>query len=275
MKISFSTLGCPAWDLDTIIGRGSEFGFDGVDFRGIRDTMDITLLPAFITGLADTAGKLRHAGLEVSCISSGISICEPERLQDNLAEAARTIPVARALGCRRVRVFGNGDLGAHSRQQLADFGRDCLTRILELDGVRDLQWMLETHDLWTRGADCRLLLDRVRDPAFGILWDMGHTTRVGGETPQQTWSFVDGRVFYAHVKDAVHEPGHERAMKDGWRYVPPGTGQLPLAEAIALLRDRGYDGWLMFEHEKRWHPELEEPEAIYPEFVRWVRPLIA
>ena len=34
MKISFMTLGCPGWDLDTICARGREYGFDGVDFRG-------------------------------------------------------------------------------------------------------------------------------------------------------------------------------------------------------------------------------------------------
>jgi len=73
----------------------------------------------------------------------------------------------------------------------------------------------------------------------------------------------------------VHDPRHERAMDDGWRYVPPGRGQLPLAEAIPILKGEGYDGWLMFEHEKRWHPDLEEPEDIFPLFVEWVKPLIA
>ena len=275
MKISFSTLGCPAWDLDTICARGSEFGFDAVDFRGIRDTMDITLLPAFNADIAATKQQLADAGLQVSCISSGLSICAPEQLQDNLAEARRTIPIARELGCQRVRVFGNGDLQQHARTELADIGRDCMAQVLDLDGARDLRWIFETHDLWTSGADCRLLLERIPDPEFGVLWDMGHTTRVGGETPQQTYEFVDGRVFYTHVKDAVHDPRHQRAMHDGWRYVPPGQGQLPLVEAIDLLKEKEYDGWIMFEHEKRWHPELEEPEEIFPQFVAWIKPLIA
>jgi len=275
MHLSFSTLGCPDWDLDTIVTQGARLGFDGVDFRGIGDEMDITLLPAFGEGLADTAEQLGEAGLQVSCISSGISICEPGRLEDNLAEAGRTIAVAEGLGCKRVRVFGNGDLGNHSREELADFGRDCLGRILALEGADRLLWMLESHDHWTSGADCRLLLDRVMDPAFGILWDMGHTTRVGGETPRQTWDVVDGRVLYTHIKDAVHEPRHEWAMADGWRYVAPGTGQLPLAEALELLRLEAYDGWVMFEHEKRWHRELEEPEDIFPAFLEWVQPHLA
>jgi sugar phosphate isomerase/epimerase len=59
-------------------------------------------------------------------------------------------------------------------------------------------------------------------------------------------------------------------MQDGWRYVFPGQGQLPLAEAIQLLKADGYDGWLVFEHEKRWHPILPEPEEAFPAFAKWV-----
>ena len=80
-------------------------------------------------------------------------------------------------------------------------------------------------------------------------------------------------VYYLHVKDAVYDATHPQAMDDGWRYVEPGTGQLPLAQAIGLLKDRGYDAWVMFEHEKRWHPELSEPEEIFPKFVAWFRAL--
>jgi sugar phosphate isomerase/epimerase len=47
-----------------------------------------------------------------------------------------------------------------------------------------------------------------------------------------------------------------------------------LQEAIALLKQHDYDGWIMFEHEKRWHQELEDPEDIFPVFSAWARPLI-
>ena len=275
MKISFTTLGCPAWDLDTICSRGGEFGFDGVDFRGIQEDLDITRLPAFTSGVVETRKKLTEAGLQVCGISSSIRVCEADKFQENLEEARRTIPIAKQLDCANVRVFGSGDLEKNSREQAADIGRDCVEAILELDGARDLRWLFETHDLWTSGGDCRLLLERIPDPAFGVLWDMGHTTRVGNETPQQTLQAVGQRLFYTHVKDAVHDPQQEHAMDDGWRYVPPGRGQLPLAAAIGLLKESGYDGWIMLEHEKRWHPDLEEPEEIFPQFVEWVKPLIA
>ena len=49
MKLSFLTLGCPTWDLVTICTRGHEYGFDGVDFRGYLDSLDITTLPLLTT----------------------------------------------------------------------------------------------------------------------------------------------------------------------------------------------------------------------------------
>ena len=104
---------------------------------------------------------------------------------------------------------------------------------------------------------------------------MGHTYRVGGETPEQTFEAIGDRVGYTHIKDAIFDPTHEQAMEDGWRYVFPGEGQLPLAESIRLLKAHGYDGWLQFEHEKRWHPNLPEPEVAFPAFVRWVRNLLS
>jgi sugar phosphate isomerase/epimerase len=275
MKISFTTLGCPGWDLDTICTKGSEYGFDGLDLRGYLDTLDITLLPEFTTGVGETRRKLNGAGLEVSGISSSIRVCAPERHDDNIREAKRTISVAQALGCKNIRVFGGGNPDEIGYDKAADIGRECMAAILALDGARELCWLFETHDHWIKSRDCNLLLERVSDPAFGVLWDMGHTPRVGDETPQETVGAIGQRIGYTHVKDAVYDPEHELAMQDGWRYVVPGTGQLPLAEAIALLEENGYDGWIVFEHEKRWHPELMEPEEILPQFARWARSLIS
>ena len=274
MKISFTTLGCPAWDMDTICARGRAYGYDGVGFRGLQGEIDVTRLPAFTSGVAETRRKLREAGLEVSDIASSIRLCEPEKHADNIEEARRTIAVCHELGCTNVRVFGGGDLARYTRPQLADFGRANMEAILTLDGAQDLHWLFETHDNWIKSTDCRMLLDRIPTPAFGALWDIGHTPRVGGETPQETYATIGPRVGYTHIKDAVYDPGHKLAMSDGWRYVVPGTGQLPLAEVIGLLKAHGYDGWLQFEHEKRWHPELPEPEDILPAYVTWIRALV-
>ncbi len=273
MKISFLTLGCPQWDLDTICRRGREYGFDGVDFRGYLDTLDISQLPEFTTHAMETLRQLNSAGLEVSGISSSITICQPEKRAANLEEARRTIDLACGLGTVNVRIFGGGDLEHFTRQELAQIGGNCLGEILALEGADQLHWLFETHDLWVSARDCRLLLENNPNPAFGALWDMGHTSRVGGETPAETYAALEGRIGYTHIKDAVYEPAHPQAMQDGWHYVAPGSGQLPLVESLRVLKRSGYAGWLAFEHEKRWHPSLQEPEDIFPGFVGWIRSL--
>jgi len=286
MKLAFMTLGCPNWDLAAICKRGREYEFDGVDFRGYLDSLDITVRSEFTTGAVNTRRMLSDAGLEVSAISSSISVCLPDKLAANLEEARRTIETANALGAPNIRIFGGGDPNT-PRLDLTKIGRDSIEQILRLDGAARLHWLFETHDLWVKAADCRLLLSEIPNPAFGALWDMGHTYRVGGEKPADTFKALSdnagkSRVGYTHVKDAVYDPQHPLTMEDGWHYVLPGEGQLPLAESIALLHASGYDsgersssGWLQFEHEKRWHPELLEPEVAFPAFTAWARKLVA
>jgi len=273
MKLGFTTLGCPAWDLDTICRKGAEFGFDGVDFRGLQDEIDITVMSEFTTGIAATRRKFADAGLKVGGISSSLRVCEEGKFDANIEEAKRTIPVAGELSVETIRVFGGGVGEPGSREELAAVGRRTMEAVLALDGARHFRWIFETHDHWISSAECRLLLDGIPDSEFGALWDVGHTSRVGDEAPEASLEALGDRVYGVHVKDAVYDTEHPQAMKDGWRYVTPGEGQLPLAEGIGLLGERGFDGWVIFEHEKRWHAELPEPKVIFPKFVAWFRSL--
>jgi len=271
MKLSVMTLGCPSWDLPTILKNVKAYGYDAVDFRGVGADLDITKMAAFTTELAATARQIAGAGLEVSGISSSLTVCDPAKREANLEEAKRTIPVALALGAKNVRIFGGGPVDKIGHEAAAAIGREMIQMLLELPEASKLSWNFETHDNWIKSRDCRLLLDSIKNPAFGALWDLGHTKRVGNESPEETWAAIGPRVRYTHVKDAIQDPSYG----DGWRYVLPGTGVLPLKEGIALLRQQGYDGYLMFEHEKRWHPTLSEPEVAFPAFEKWIRPLLA
>lgn len=271
MKISFSTLGCPEWDLDEICRRGEEYGFDGVDFRGYLDTLDITTLDQFTNKAEATRRQLAEAGLQVSGISSSIRLCEPAQRQQILTEARRTIEMALGLGTVNVRVFGGGDLSLHNRTDLVKIASDCFIDILGLDGAEKIDWLLETHDLWVHSADCRLMVEKIAQKNFGVLWDIGNTPHEAGEAPVETLDEIGRWVRYTHIKDILYDPTHPLAMQSGWRYVLPGQGQVPLSEAVRALRSRGYDGWLTFEHEKRWHPVLPGPEEAFPAFVHWAR----
>lgn len=270
MKLSFTTLACPDWDVRTIVKKAYEYGFDGLDFRGTGSGLDITTQAEFTSGIEETRGMIDEHGLVVSGVSSSLRICDVGLFETNIEEARRTIPVARALGAEQVRVFGYGD-PTLDRDQSIDYGRRCMEAILEIDGADQINWLLEMHDHWMEAEVCKKLIDSVGSPNFQILWDIGHTTRVGGETAEHTLSVLGNIIPCVHLKDAVFDKSHPHAMKDGWHYVLPGRGELPLAGAVRALMDRNFDGWYVFEHEKRWHADLEEPDEALAAYVKWMR----
>jgi sugar phosphate isomerase/epimerase len=60
-----------------------------------------------------------------------------------------------------------------------------------------------------------------------------------------------------------------------WRYTLTGDGDIPLREIVKLLHDNGYDGWLTYEWEKRWHANIAPPEIALPQYVKVMRRWLA
>ena len=71
-------------------------------------------------------------------------------------------------------------------------------------------------------------------------------------------SLLGDRLVNVHLKDARRTP-------DGWQLVLLGEGELPIQSALQRLQERRYPGAISVEWEKRWHPELAEPEIAYPQ----------
>ena len=46
-----------------------------------------------------------------------------------------------------------------------------------------------------------------------------------------------------------------------------GEGDLPLKEFLEVLKEGCYPGIYCLEWEKRWHPEIEDPEEAFPKYV--------
>jgi hypothetical protein len=54
-----------------------------------------------------------------------------------------------------------------------------------------------------------------------------------------------------------------------------GTGEVPVERQIVALAKTGYAGYYSFEWEKRWHPEIEEPEVAFAQFATVARGYLA
>jgi len=49
------------------------------------------------------------------------------------------------------------------------------------------------------------------------------------------------------------------------------TGEMPVRKVVEILKANGLDLFLSFEHEKKWHPELPEPEEAFPAYAEFMR----
>ena len=54
-----------------------------------------------------------------------------------------------------------------------------------------------------------------------------------------------------------------------------GEGEAPCREILGLIAARRYNGFICAEWEKKWHPEIEEPEFALPQHARVLREWMA
>lgn len=269
--IAFSTLGCPAWEWKTILKNASEWGYSGIELRGIKGQMDLTKVPQFSPGqLQATLKDLEAAELKVTDLGASARMHEsdPAVRAAQLDEGRRFIDLARKLKAPYVRVFG--DKIPPGEQKAA-----VLERVIA--GLRELgqhargsgvQVIIESHGDFTDSATLRQLLKGVGMPEVGLLWDAHHTFVAGHEKPADTLAVLMPFVRHTHLKDSVGEG-------EQVKYVLPGTGRVPMKETVRLLMAKGYRGYYCFEWEKAWHPEIEEPEVAFPHYAKVMREYLA
>jgi sugar phosphate isomerase/epimerase len=119
--------------------------------------------------------------------------------------------------------------------------------------------VLETHDAFSTGKAVAELLVLTDHPAVLSLWDLHHPYRQN-EPAEETHRFLAPTLAHVHVKDG----------KDGV-YTLLGDGDVPLFPMLDLILDGGYKGPISLEWEKRWHPEIADPEIAFPQYARALR----
>jgi len=259
--MGFSTLGTPKWDWIPTLDFAAAHGFAAVEMRGIRETMDLSKRPEFQpSAIAQTKRELRDRGLVVPVLGASINMHEKDaaKYADAMAETRRFIDVASVLGAPYVRVFGNTLVRNAPREpQLAYIARG-LHELGAYAQPRGVTVLLESHGDF---VDSPTLLEimRLADSAnVALLWDAHHTF-VGGESPETSVRELGRFIRHTHLKDSVP------AAVDR-KYVLTGTGEVPVRRQVEALARSGYRGFYNFEWEKRWHPEIEEPEVALAQY---------
>jgi sugar phosphate isomerase/epimerase len=264
MPLGFSTLGCPQWTWPQILDFAAAHGYAAVELRGIQTNMDLTKVPELASDrLAETKRQLAARGLAVSCLGASAHMHEmdPAKHAVQLDEGRRFIDLAQALGAPYMRVFGDRYVAGVPREtMLAHIARG-LRELGDYAQPRGVTVVIESHGDFTDSPALLDILQRAASPAVALLWDAHHTFVSGKEAPEDTVRQLRPYIRHTHLKDSV-----STATGQGRRYVLTGTGAVPVRRQIAALAATGYRGLYSFEWEKRWHPEIEEPEVAFTQF---------
>jgi sugar phosphate isomerase/epimerase len=116
----------------------------------------------------------------------------------------------------------------------------------------------------------KALMEKVNSEKVGILWDVNHPFMFIGEAPEETWEKTGKWIDHTHWKDS--KIAIDTVM--GFEPCLMGDGDLPHEQIYSVLEKGGYDGYFSLEWEKRWHPELPDPEIAFPQYVEYMKRLI-
>jgi sugar phosphate isomerase/epimerase len=232
-------------------------GFPAIELRGLQEHVDITkhpeLAPERLVGVRQ---QLDDCGVTVTCLGSSAVMHERDRYVGirQVLDAIRYIDLAHALGAPYVRVFGDRYLPDEPREATRERIAATLRGLGEYARGQGVTVLIESHGDFTDSPSLREILQRADSPGVALLWDAHHTFVTSSEPPAETVARVGRWIRHTHLKDSV-------PATTGRRYVLTGTGEVPVQEQIEVLAKAGYGGFYSFEWEKRWHPEIEEPEV--------------
>ena len=87
MKLAFSTLGCPDFDWSDIYSMAKDFGFQGIEMRGLgHEIFAVNARPFRPDNIAKTVEHLKRMHLEICCLSSGCALKYADKKEETCRE---------------------------------------------------------------------------------------------------------------------------------------------------------------------------------------------
>lgn len=279
MKFAFSTLACPKWDFQTIASRAKEYGYDGVEIRGFINESILSAANIFLSDPAKVKSQFANEGIEIACLASSVAMTGDRRRDRLMADDCRRfIDTASAIGCPLVKVFDRqiepgspfnpARWGNHSRATAGVGLGGWIAPLGDYAADRNVSLVIENALSFRSAKEMWLILDRLNHPSIACCWDVFNAAMIG-EPPSVSVPFLNSRIQYVQVKDAKLGPL-------GASFCKLGEGDVQVEKLLIRLRGIGYNGYVTFEWEKAWLPNLAEPEEMLPDSIaklrEWTKP---
>ncbi len=270
MKLAFSTLGCPDWDLAAIIRAARQFGYKGIELRALAGSLDLLSRPEFASSeLARTITRFEDEGIEICCVDTSCTFHSPDAneraIQVSIALAHAEL--AAKIGAPLIRVFPDKIQPGAQRVETRDWIAESLRTVAErLPDKVDVG--LETHGHFAKAEAAAEIVTLADHPKVKLIWDVANSV-AAGDTIEHAGRVVKPYLAHVHLRDAKPVAGLEH-----WLPVLAGHGRVSFTETLNTIRELNYDGYVSFEWEKYWRPEIEEPEVALPDFINAIRGLL-
>lgn len=221
--------------------------------------MELPLAEPFTaTNRAETLRRFSDAGVAICCVSSSGYVSKA-----NFDHVRSHSELARDLNCPVVRIFGGGLPMDVPRAEGIARAAETLRQFGDIAQEAGVILVLETHDAFSTGAQVAELLEATNHPSVFTLWDLHHPYRQG-EPIEETYRYLGPTMRHVHIKDG--KPG---------TYTLLGEGDIPIFPMLDLVLDGGYTGPLSLEWEKRWIPEIADPEVAFPQYAKKLQEYLA
>lgn len=272
MKLAFSTLGCPDWRWNDIYSTAKDLKFDGIEVRGVANELYVPHIKVFAPEHIDaTVAKLHELNLEIPMLTSGISIGTPYSPSSGedigpMDAAKEYIDLAQKLGAKYVRVM----ISSHPQPEECDLDKALAlyTEMCRYGGDKGVMPLIETNGILASSKAMEEFVENIDSANKGVLWDIHHPYRFFSEDPRETFRNIGRFVKYTHVKDS-------RMLGETISYRMMGYGDVPVFDALKVLKENGYMGYVSLEWVKRWNPDLEEPGIVFAHFMSYITFLMA
>lgn len=276
MKIAGHTMGTPEYTVLEAIKLFHDIGIDGAEIvvqDGYRSGISAACLPEELEAVKRAAVE---NGIEISALTpynSYFNDLNDELRRKEIDDICKVIDACQFLGAHYIRIYG-GNLQAgdtdhlpERRQRLVEAMRTLGDKAAE----KDVTLVIENH-FNTMCVSARESVDMIREinhPNVRILYDQANLSFTGKEDYQEAIAVQQDYVAYMHVKDLVFKEGvaftsdevsHPDESKRNVYTRIVGEGVVPWPEILRSVKERGYDGWLSMEYERRWHPD-DIPDA--------------
>ncbi len=242
-KLCLTSAAAPQWNAKGLVEAALKYGYAGVELSAGAGCKHGVELEAGESDLRKTRELFSASGVGIACLGTPISFhaAEPEARQKALQELERYIEIADVLATPYVRIFGGEIPTSIEVAGAADYISDCLAEAASFAEQRSATLLVETFGTFRNSRFLREIIKQVYSPRLQALWNVPETAR-GLEPVADTYDSLCDHIKHVHLAD--YEYFEERTAVAPAEF---GEGFVPIGQAIGVLADGGYRGYLAFD----------------------------